>query len=109
MKTIIEFQNPRMWETNTNCLWCETVDLLYNNVLNSTDDNYNQKVLDILDENYLVNGYNILSTFEHWNLKDKISEINSYNNIDYENPIPNILNSRWCKWCGSRKLDIVES
>jgi len=108
MKTIILFENPRLWETNSNCLWCETVDILYNIALNSQDDDYNQKILDFLDDNYLVNGYKVLSTFEKWGLKDKISAINTYNNIDYNNPTPNILHSRWCEWCGSRKPDILE-
>ena len=38
MKIIIEFQNPRLWETNDNCLWCKTIDDLYNDVLNSIDN-----------------------------------------------------------------------
>ena len=108
MKTIIPFQNPRLWETNNNCFWCKTVDDLYNDVLNSTNNDYNQEVLDFLDENYLVNGYRVLSVFEKWGLDDKINAINEYNNLEYNNPIPNILHSRWCEWCGSRKPDIYE-
>jgi len=71
MKEIIEFENPRYWETNVNCPWCESTNDLYNDVLDSIDNIHNQKILNVLDDNYLVNGYNVLRTFEHWNLKDQ--------------------------------------
>jgi hypothetical protein len=127
-KKAIPFINQVFHETNSNCPICWQIDQLYTKVFVESNGVIYQQILNNLDDNFLVNGYSLLSVFEkngyHTALdayKQKILKLKEYNSIHDEytgsdNQIeknlfldkPRLIHSRWCKHCGSRKPDIYE-
>ena len=124
------------WKTNHDCPICKPIDEIYMNIFNSDKnvlDSEIQKELRFLDNNYLVNGYQLLLVYEkNYNDEtfDNIKKLKSYvsNNKAFMNEVyrqyqpeyfdnktsgnpytPTLLHGRWCQNCGSRKPSIYDT
>jgi hypothetical protein len=134
-KTIIPFRDPDKWQTKEDCLFCQTIDRLYNIVPKLTTTEEQQQTLFRLDDNLLVNGYELVNTLEgigeainHPNNIDRVALypdntekfmakvhnvmyptniVNTSNMLNLDEPV--LIHSRWCKKCSRRKPDIFDS
>ena len=132
-KRIIPFIDGGNWHTNVNCDVCPSIDAFYEELLSDTIDT--QKKIDFLDDNFLTDGYGLISVYEKncdiSLIEDKINDMKNYrnntddfmirvNNVLYPKtpkPVVNavasdypvLLHSRWCNRCGARKPDIYDA
>ena len=124
------------WKTNHNCSICKIIDESYANIFNNDEDilsQKNQAALKSLDENYLVNGYQLLLVYEKNydnSILQNIKNLKSYksNNKAFMNEVyrqyqpedfdsnisgnpytPTLLHGRWCQNCGARKPSIYDT
>jgi len=129
-KVAIPFVNQIFHETNNYCPICFQIDEMYDKAFNEDfPPEVRQEILNLLDNNFLVNGYDLLTVYEKNGYhaakkayKLKISKIKEYTSLhgeytgDPDNAIekgmfldkPRLIHSRWCKNCGSRKPDIYD-
>lgn len=119
-KRIVPFTISGYHETSAGCSICQQIDDLYDFILNhDLTEIAKQTQLKFLDDNFLINGYQLLQTLEKIGYpcaklyyKQKIKKLKTFNSIHgIDNTDPNkvrLIHSRWCKNCGSRKPDIYD-